>query len=146
MKKMILHSSFMLFLLTATQVHASALIYTPKNPAFGGFSGNGSYFLSNANSQNKFKEPSPELDLGLDDSDDPLDDFKGTLNRQVLSLIANKVVQESFGTDAGIGDGGSYTYEYFQITITPGTDDISVTIKDTQTGDETTLSVPIFSN
>jgi curli production assembly/transport component CsgF len=126
---------------------ASELIYTPVNPAFGGFPGNGSVLLNNANAQNDFKDPDAyDPYSALEDlNQDPLANFQESLNRQVLSLIANKIVQEAFGTDTGIGDGGSYTYEYFEITITPGTDAISVTITDTQTGETTDISVPIFT-
>jgi len=126
--------------------NASELIYTPVNPVFGGFPGNGSVLLNNANAQNDYKDPDAyDPFSSLDLNKDPLDGFKETLNRQVLSLIANKIVQEAFGTDTGIGTGGSYTYEYFEITITPGTDAISVTITDTQTGETTDISVPIFT-
>ncbi len=133
-------------LLSPLMTEASELIYTPVNPAFGGFPGNGSALLNNANAQNDHEDPDAYDPFGsLDLERDPLDNFKETLNRQVLSLIANKIVQEAFGTDTGIGTGGSYTYEYFEITITPGTDSIDVTITDTQTGETTEITVPIFN-
>lgn len=136
----------MVLLISPLLTNASELIYTPVNPAFGGFPGNGSVLLNNANAQNDYKDPDAyDPFSSLDLNKDPLDGFKETLNRQVLSLIANKIVQEAFGTDTGIGTGGSYTYEYFEITITPGTDAISVTITDTQTGETTDISVPIFT-
>ena len=37
--------------------YSSELIYTPINPSFGGFSGNGAVLLNQANAENDFKDP-----------------------------------------------------------------------------------------
>lgn len=138
-------STLVLIFLLASSVNASQLTYQPVNPAFGGFSGNGNVLLNNANAQNDFGDPNSGSSYpGL--NQDPLKNFKDSLNRQVLTLIARKVVEEAFGTNTGLGSGGTYAMDGYEITITPGTDAISISITDTLTGDTTLLTVPIFTS
>ncbi len=127
-------------------VNASQLIYQPVNPAFGGFSGNGNVLLNNANVQNDFGDPNADSSGYPGLNRDPLENFKDSLNRQVLTLIARKVVEEAFGTDTGLGSGGTYTTDGYEITITPDTDAINISITDTLTGDTTSLIVPVFDS
>lgn len=131
---------------SAVPVNASQLIYQPINPAFGGFSGNGNVLLNNANVQNDFGDPNADSSGYPGLNRDPLENFKDSLNRQVLTLIARKVVEEAFGTTTGLGSGGTYAMDGYEITITPGTDAISISITDTLTGNTTLLTVPVFNS
>lgn len=132
-------------LLMLASASASQLTYQPTNPAFGGYSANGNVLLNNANAQNDFTDPNAGAGFNGPNKD-PLANFQESLNRQVLTLIARKVVEEAFGTDSGLGDGGTYTTDGYEITITPGTDQISISITDTLTGDSTSLTVPVFTS
>ena len=53
--------SFIVLLIYSTNTFASELIYNPYNPSFGGFSGNGTILLNQANAENDFKDPEEQI-------------------------------------------------------------------------------------
>ena len=125
---------------TIGSVCAQDFVYQPQNPAFGGSYLNYSWLLSSAQAQNGFTEE--QDDLGSRFDRDPLEDFQQTLNRQILSQITRQLTQDQFG-EAGLQE-GQYEIGNYQIDVAPGADAIQITILDTSTGGQTTVSVPYF--
>jgi curli production assembly/transport component CsgF len=110
------------------QVHVLSqdLVYTPKNPAFGGNPYNYSWMLASAEAQNPFVEEEEAFSLF---DDDPLADFQESLNRQ-------------FG-EGGLQE-GFYEFGTFQIDISATAEGMQIRIIDISTGSETTVIVPYY--
>ncbi|RPI70851.1 MAG: curli production assembly/transport component CsgF [Ignavibacteriales bacterium] len=129
---------FFLFLLFSENSNAQELVWRPVNPSFGGNPFNAEWLLSQAQVQDKLKDES-SLDIY---GRDPLDDFKESLNRQILSQISRQLVSNTFGEE-GITD-GHYELGDFAIDITSTADGISISIFDFTTGGQTNILVPYF--
>ncbi len=138
MKKILL-AGFILVLFAAADVSAQQLIYTPVNPSFGGYYFNGQTLLSEAQAQNGFTSGSSSYNPY---SQNPLDDFKNSLNRQILSQLSRQLLTNVFG-EAGLTE-GHYDLGDYSIDITPGGDGVHIDIFDTGTGDQTTVILPYF--
>ncbi len=139
MKKILL-TGFLLVLFAAADVSAQQLVYTPVNPSFGGYYFNGQTLLSEAQAQNGF---TCRFQLSYNPySQNPLDDFKNSLNRQVLSQLSRQLLTNTFG-EAGLTE-GHYDLGDYSIDITPGSDGVHIDIFDTGTGDQTTVVLPYF--
>lgn len=114
---------------------AQDFVYKPINPAFGGDSYNYSWLLSQAESQNKIKDPDADKA-----NDDPLAGFQDDLNRQILYELSRKLVDDQFGDgdlQAGVYDVGDY-----HIQVTDGADGVNVSILDVVQGGQTSVTVP----
>jgi curli production assembly/transport component CsgF len=134
------------FLLTATIVSGSELIYRPVNPNFGGSPLNGSVLLNQANAQNSFEDPDA-LDFSFEEQS-TVDGFTDTLNRLILSQLAGLIVQEVFGDvqsdglDTGIN---TFSTDGFSITIDSSSGKtLGVDIVDEISGDSASLEIPYF--
>lgn len=124
------------------QSKASDLVYTPISPSFGGFSSNGAVLLNQAQAQNDYKDPDA-YDPFADKSS--LDRFGETLERQILSQLARRIVEDAFGTGSGVGTGGIYTTDNFSIEIdTTDPAVINLNVTDLSTGDISTIQIPYF--
>ena len=119
---------------------AQDFTYQPQNPAFGGSYLNYSWLLSSAQAQNGFTEEQEDFSSRFDR--DPLEDFQKTLNRQILSQITRQITSDQFG-EGGLQE-GQYEIGNYQIDVAPGSDAIQITILDTSSGSQTTVSVPYF--
>lgn len=115
---------------------AQDFVYQPVNPAFGGSYLNYSWLLSSAQVQNTHEEKSPERAVN-----DPLKDFEGSLNRQILNQLSRNLMQNYFGE--GLSE-GQYNVGSYEIEVSPGADGLEIVILDTSTGDQTTVTVPYF--
>lgn len=125
-------------------LHASELVYNPTNPAFGGAPSYGSYYLSSAQAQDDTKDPDARDPLAALNRD-PLSNFEETLERQILTQIARRIVNEAFGDADGVGDGGIYIAGDFSIEIiTTNPDALVLEVTDLNTGDITYIEVPYF--
>ncbi len=138
MKKILL-TGFILIFFAAADVSAQQLIYTPVNPSFGGYYYNGQTLLSEAQAQNGFTAPSSSYNPY---SQDPLQNFKNSLNQQILSQLSRQLLTNVFG-EAGL-TAGHYELGDYSIDITPGGDGVHIDIFDTGTGDQTTVVLPYF--
>lgn len=117
---------------------AQDLVYTPKNPAFGGSPVNYQWMLSSAKTQNAFQ------DTGSDRfRRDPLADFERSLQRQILSQLSRELVTERFGS-LNLQQQGSYDLGEFTVDVTPGLDGINIKVFNKLTGDESTITIPSF--
>ncbi|TPE44395.1 curli production assembly/transport component CsgF [Pontibacter mangrovi] len=133
--------AFSLFhLANPENIQAQDMVYTPKNPAFGGNPYNYSWLQSSAQAQDKLKDPDAETNTGI--TRDPLQDFKNSLNRQILNELSRKLISNQFGED-GVTP-GSYTVGDYQIDVVEGPGGISIDIVDIGTGDRTSVTIPYY--
>lgn len=115
--------------------NAQDLVYKPINPAFGGDTFNYSWMLNSAEVQNKYREPVENSRILT-----PLEQFKNSLNNQLLSQVSNSLFEKQFG-DAGIRP-GSYTFGSLAVNIYPSNLGLVVDILDTDTGEKTQVFIP----
>ncbi|MGN7611574.1 curli assembly protein CsgF [Magnetococcales bacterium HHB-1] len=128
-------------MLVVTNTWASEMTHTFKNPSFGGSGLNGSYLLQSATAQNSHKDPNTTSSSSYTQSSD-LDNFKASLNRQILNILAQRIISEAFG-ETGLADGGVFQTDDFTIEVGTGnTESVSVTITDPITGNQTVIEVP----
>lgn len=129
-------------LLRAAPADAQDLVYEPKNPAFGGGNTfNYSWLLSAAQAQNTIDDPSAAATQSIFQQD-PLKQFEQSLNQQILSQLAQKLVGNKFGASTQGLQEGAYTVGSYQIVVTPNGGGFSIQITDSNTGNQTTISVP----
>jgi curli production assembly/transport component CsgF len=122
----------------ALPAQAQDLVYTPKNPAFGGSPVNYQWMLNSAKTQNAFQ------DSGSDRfRRDPLEDFENGLQRQILSQLSRELVSDRFG-NLNLQKQGSYDLGEFTVDVTPGLDGINIKVFNKLTGDESTITIPSF--
>lgn len=136
--KVIISLISFLFLLVAS-LQAQDLVYQPKNPAFGGNPGNYSWLKNSADTQNLFEEDGTSSSFQRD----PLEDFKNSLQRQVLSQLTRDLVLRQFGEGEEIQE-SRFEFGEFVIEIIPGLDGVQLRIFNTLTGDETSITIPNF--
>ncbi|WGL16227.1 curli assembly protein CsgF [Microbulbifer bruguierae] len=103
---------------------ASELIYEPTNPNFGGNPLNGSYLLSNAQSQDDNEDPDSLSDLYEQPS--ALDRFTDSLETRLLNQLL---------TDVGNGNSGELITDDFIVQIVDNDGVLTVLITDRETGD-----------
>lgn len=117
---------------------AQDFVYKPTNPAFGGDPFNYQWMISSASEQNDFKEESSFSSF----NQDPLSDFENSLNRQILSQLSRKLLDDIFG-DEGLQD-GTFEIGGFQIDVFSGIEGITVKIFDSTNGGETVIVIPYY--
>lgn len=127
-------------LLNQTWLSATELTWIPINPSFGGNSFNASWMMSQAEIQNTFTDNTSSSSYSY--SQDPLDNFKESLNRQILSRLASQLVKTSFGEDSL--QPGHYEIGDYVIEVVPGDGGINVNIFDNGTGNQTNIIVPYY--
>jgi curli production assembly/transport component CsgF len=129
------------------QAMAQDFVYEPKNPSFGGGNTfNYSWLLSSAQAQNTIAEPASSA-ASNPFQIDPLRQFEQNLNQQILNQLAQRLIGNQFGGSGSQGQGlqeGSYSVGAYQINVVPGSNGFSVQITDTNTGNQTTVTIPYF--
>ncbi|WP_299826369.1 curli production assembly/transport component CsgF [uncultured Pontibacter sp.] len=128
-------------LIGAGEAMAQDFVYQAKNPAFGGDPYNYNWMMNSAQAQDKLKDPKQESQKSLFE-DNPLQDFKKDLNRQILSQLSRQLVTSQFGED-GITP-GSYTIGSYKIDVTEDSKGINIIIVDSATGDRTSVTIPYY--
>jgi curli production assembly/transport component CsgF len=135
--------TIIIFSISAHALSAGELIYTPVNPSFGGSPLNAQWLLSSAQTQNNYTESSSS---GLS-SRSPVESFKESLNRQILSRFASQIVSTAFGEDgADPLTAGSYQIGDFNIEVTPNSQTISIVVIDNTDGSETVIEIPYYGD
>lgn len=130
----------LLFLIFSTFAWCQDFTYTPKNPAFGGFTYNYQWLLSSAQVQDNTVDPNR---VGIDDNErDELADFEQSLNRQILSELSREIVRTQFSTE-GLSE-GTYNLGTYQLDVTEGLDGLNVNILDVTTGSQTNIFIPFY--
>jgi len=128
-----------LFLMPATEATATELVFEFINPSFGGSPFNGQWLLAQAQAQDKFKEKKKPFTMP---TRDPMQDFKNSLNRQILYKLSSKIVNAAFGEE-GL-EPGHYNLDDYTIDVSAVLEGIRVVITDTGTGNTTTVEVPYY--
>lgn len=119
-------------------LQAQDLVYTPINPAFGGMTYNYQWLLSSANAQNTHQASS-----GSFYSTNPFDNFTQSLQSQILSELAQEIVQSRFG-NLDLNQKGKYDLGSFIINIVPGLSGIDITVFNKNSGDQSTITIPRY--
>ena len=124
-----------LLLVFSGYTYSQQLVYTPKNPNFGGNTFNYQWLLSSANAQNSFTDNTDRF--GSDRSE--LEDFQESLNRQLLGQLTRSVF------DSELGDGlqpGTFNIGDLLLEIFESGEGLVINILDTTTGEQTQIIVP----
>ena len=130
---------FSLMLLSGGNViFADQLVWKPINPSFGGSEFNASWLLQHAELQKSFEEERADYRLERDQ----LQDFKESLNRQILSRLSSRLIQKVFG-EAEL-EAGHYEIGDYIIDITTTDTGIEIMITDPTTGTETKMEIPYY--
>jgi len=114
---------------------ASELVYSPKNPSFGGNPLNGSVLLNNAQAQNTFKDPE------LSDDETPLQQFNERLQRSVLNRLTNTIASNFVDDEGNLIPGETQTEDFIISIVDQGDGLVTVTTTDRFTGDSTEFTV-----
>lgn len=110
---------------------ATELVYMPVNPAHGGNPNNGPIFLSTAQAQNKYKDPSikvpPELTA--------LQQFNQCMQRSVLSRLSAAAMIDLIGINGKLVPGSIDTGDFRIVIGNLGGGVLHVTTTDKNTGE-----------
>ncbi|WP_241292549.1 curli assembly protein CsgF [Burkholderia stabilis] len=123
----------------STFASASALVYTPNNPNFGGNPANGPNLLNEANAQNKHTDPSLSSS-GLS-SQSSLDQFNAQLQQAILSRVASSVTNSIVGTNGELKPGTISTGNFTIVVSQAGNGNLQVTTTGKTTGATSTFIV-----
>lgn len=110
------------------------LRWNPVNPWFGGNAYNGTWLLSQA----QVHRPVPAKAKKVDD---PIADFQKSVQRQIMSRLALRLVQGAFG-DTSITP-GTYVIGDFSVTVQQDEGGISVNLINAANGTSTTVQIPV---
>ncbi len=129
---------FFVFSCFSPLLSAQDFVYKPKNPAFGGDTFNYQWMMSSAQAQDTYKDPDAKTSSSY--NRDPLQDFENNLNRQILYQLSRQLVSNQFGENSL--EAGSYEVGSYQIEITEGSEGVTVSILDVDTGSQTNVLIP----
>lgn len=115
---------------------AQQMVYTPRNPAFGGNPMNHQWLMQSAQAQNDHTET-------RQNARDPLQNFQDGLQRQILSALSRELITTRF-RDMDLSQAGKYDFGDFIVDIIPGMDGITIHIFNVLTGDESVITVPHY--
>lgn len=136
MKKIFTPLLALLLLALAHGAQAQDMVYQAKNPAFGGGNPfNYSWMQASATAQNTIPDP-----VQPTANQDPLTQFAANLNQQVLAQLTSRLISSQFGS--GAIRPGSYSVGGYQVQVTQGASGVIVTVTDTSTGNQTTITIP----
>ena len=116
-----------LFLIASTYSFGQQLVYTPKNPAFGGDTFNYQWLLSSADAQNRFKEEDGLSGLG----------DLSSLNETLANQSLNGQQLENLPTTEGTSSNGNLEYEVFDTV-----NGLVINILDAATGEQSQIIIP----
>lgn len=126
----------LLFFTGSFSVQAQDLVYTPKNPAFGGNPYNSQWLLASAEAQNSFTDPNA---TGREQQTE-LERFTESLNSQLLGQVTRRMFTSQFG-EGGLTP-GAYTFGSLAVDIYPSNEGLVINIIDTNTGEQTQIVIP----
>lgn len=119
---------------------AGELIHQPINPSFGGSPLNGNFLLNSAEVQNHFTNPV----VSSTESNRNLDTFTRGVERQVLSLLSRRIIDEAFGTSGLTTEGVFSTDEFSVEVVNTDPTKVVVHITDNLTSESTTIELPKY--
>lgn len=122
--------------LVAAPVAAQDLVYRPISPTFGGNPFNSNHVLGVANANNDYRDPRSTS------SNSQADIFARQLQSRLLSALSSQIVNAIFGDnpqERGTITFGGQTIEFFR-----SLEDVTLIIRNDDTGEETRIVVPLF--
>jgi curli production assembly/transport component CsgF len=120
----------------AVPAAAQDVVYRPVSPTFGGNPFNSNHVLGVANANNDNRDPRAA------NSDSQADIFARQLQSRLLSALSSQIVDAIFGDNAqeqGTITFGGQTIEFFR-----SLDEVTLIIRNDETGEETRIVVPLF--
>ena len=123
-------------LMLASPALAQDLVHEPISPTFGGNAFNSSHILGIANAQNKNRDPNAI------DRTNQSSIFARQLESRLLSALSSQIVDAIFGDnpqEQGTITFGGQTIEFFR-----GLDEVTLIIRNDDTGEETRIVIPLF--
>lgn len=122
--------------MAACPAAAQDLSYEPINPSFGGNPFNSNHLLGIANAQNDFRDPNART------TSSQADIFARQLQSRLLSALSSQLVDAIFGDNPQ--EQGTISFGGQTITFFRSLDSVTITIVNLETGEETTIVVPLF--
>ncbi len=124
-----------------TSARAQDLVFQPQVTGFGAAPATVQVNLQLAQAQ----QAQPDFSS----FNDPLQNFQQDLQRQILSGLAQQIIQSQFGgsfgqTNIDLAQRSTFNLGDFIVDIIPGTDALQIRVANTITGNSTTISVPKF--
>lgn len=119
-----------------SQALAQDIVYQPINPSFGGNPFNSNHLLGIANAQNDFTNPASSS------TNSQADVFARQLQSRLLSALSSQIVTAIFGDnpqESGVISFGGQTVRFIR-SLT----EVTITIINDDTGEETVIVVPTF--
>lgn len=120
----------------AVPAAAQDVVYRPVSPTFGGNPFNSNHVLGVANANNNNRDPRS------DSSNSQADIFARQLQSRLLSALSSQIVDAIFGDnpqESGTITFGGQTIEFFR-----SLDEVTLIIRNDETGEETRIVVPLF--
>lgn len=120
----------------AAPVAAQDLVHQPISPTFGGNPFNSNHVLGVANANNNTRDPRSAA------TNSQADIFARQLQSRLLSALSSQIVDAIFGDnpqEQGTISFGGQTIEFFR-----SLDDVTLIIRNDETGEETRIVVPLF--
>lgn len=120
----------------AVPAMAQDLVHTPISPTFGGNPFNSNHILGIANAQNDTSDPDAV------DRNNQSSIFARQLESRLLSALSSQIVDAIFGDnpqEQGVITFGGQTIEFFR-----SLDEVTLIIRDDNTGEETRIVIPLF--
>jgi curli production assembly/transport component CsgF len=137
---------YLFFLIFNKSVLATELTHRFINPNFVGSPQNGSFMQNQADNQNLFKAPSANAS-----NQTPIDSFKQSLQRAILSRVQNNATQSLFDSNGNVVLGKSLNFDLtgdglsaFSITVDNAVIDGNANITITDGITSTILTIPYF--
>ncbi len=121
---------------TASPALAQDLVHQPISPTFGGNPFNSNHILGTASAQNDTTDPNSSANSNQSSI------FARQLESRLLSALSSQVVDAIFGEnpqEQGVISFGGQTIEFFR-----SLDEVTLTIRNDDTGEETRIVIPLF--
>ncbi|MBI1403023.1 MAG: hypothetical protein GC147_07405 [Porphyrobacter sp.] len=120
----------------AVPAAAQDVVYKPISPTFGGNPFNSNHVLGVANANNNTRDPRSSS------TNSQADIFARQLQSRLLSALSSQIVDAIFGDnpqEQGTITFGGQTIEFFR-----SLDEVTLLIRNDETGEETRIVVPLF--
>jgi curli production assembly/transport component CsgF len=120
----------------AAPVAAQDLVHRPISPTFGGNPFNSNHVLGVANANNDTRDPRATS------SNSQADIFARQLQSRLLSSLSSQIVDAIFGDNPQ--EQGTVTFGGQTIEFTRSLEEVTLIIRNDETGEETRIVVPLF--
>jgi curli production assembly/transport component CsgF len=117
---------------------AQDLTYQPISPSFGGNPFNSAHLLGVANAQNDYKDPAAKTTSSQGDL------FARQLQSRLLSALSSQLIDAIFGENPQ--ESGTFTLGGQTVTFFRDLESVTINITNDETGEITTIVVPLFLN